>query len=313
MSCTASRKPHHSATPAPVADAPGSPTIHEGREPNGRFAKGNKGGPGNPFARQTAALRKQLVEAVTPAVMAQICTALILRAQGGNLAAIKLLFSYVIGKPTDAVNPDTLDHEEMEQYRREVGMDEVMGQVLLSMPADFACECVRTARPDILDRLIEKAARGGVAGAEAEDGEDAPSANGANGETEGSEPPAGAGGGAPMANGEIGAGEGADEPVRPAARSDVEGAARTRNVNKRAGEGAPMANGGNRRAPAAGPGPADSRPQRIGGTRRDSRMSAEPRQAPPGVNGGQGSAAGGGRRGHPPAGEAVHPQRPPSA
>ncbi len=31
-------------------------TPHEGRTPNGRFAPGNKGGPGNPFARRVAGL-----------------------------------------------------------------------------------------------------------------------------------------------------------------------------------------------------------------------------------------------------------------
>ena len=37
----------------------------EGRDDKGRFAAGNKGGPGNPFARQTAANRQAVVNAVT--------------------------------------------------------------------------------------------------------------------------------------------------------------------------------------------------------------------------------------------------------
>ncbi|HEV3447715.1 MAG TPA: hypothetical protein VG099_23975, partial [Gemmataceae bacterium] len=41
--------------------------------------------------------------------------ALILKARMGDLAAIKLLFQYVIGKPTEAVNPDTIDIEEYKQ------------------------------------------------------------------------------------------------------------------------------------------------------------------------------------------------------
>ena len=49
-------------TAAPAADTPGPPpAARDGREANGRFAKFNKGGPGNPYARQTAALRKALV------------------------------------------------------------------------------------------------------------------------------------------------------------------------------------------------------------------------------------------------------------
>jgi hypothetical protein len=147
-----------------------------------------------------AALRRQLVAAVTPEVMAQVCTALILRAQGGNLAAIKLLFSYVLGQPTEIVNPDAMDREEMEQYRRDIGMDELMGKVLLGVPADFACECARAARPDIIERLIEKAAHGGAAASEADDGRASLSANGLNRGPQGDHPPGGDGGDAPIAN-----------------------------------------------------------------------------------------------------------------
>ena len=39
------------------------------REEDGRFRKGNRGGPGNPFARQMAQLRKAALAAVTGAFM----------------------------------------------------------------------------------------------------------------------------------------------------------------------------------------------------------------------------------------------------
>ena len=91
----------------PPAEAPAS-----GRDSRGRFAKGNRGGPGNPFARQTAALRSALLAAVTEQDMQEVAAALLLRARLGNLAAIKLLFSYVIGRPVDPVDPDTLDRDE---------------------------------------------------------------------------------------------------------------------------------------------------------------------------------------------------------
>ena len=35
-----------------------------GRKPNGQYAKGNPGGPGNPYARHVARLRASLIEAV---------------------------------------------------------------------------------------------------------------------------------------------------------------------------------------------------------------------------------------------------------
>jgi hypothetical protein len=53
---------------APEAPAPSTPTVsapppHNGRDSAGRFAKGNLGGPGNPYARHTAALRQALARA----------------------------------------------------------------------------------------------------------------------------------------------------------------------------------------------------------------------------------------------------------
>jgi hypothetical protein len=129
------------------------PAAREGRDAGGRFTKGNKGGPGNPFARQVAALRKALVEKVTPEDMEAIATSLILRARGGNLPAIKLLFSYVIGTPTPAVNPDTLDHEEMQQYGREVGMEELLCRVGRALTPEIACDLVRTVRPVNMSRI----------------------------------------------------------------------------------------------------------------------------------------------------------------
>lgn len=107
---------HHHDTPyvpptpeaTPAADA--SPPT--GRQPNGRFARGHAGGPGNPFARQTAALRSALVHAVTPDDIRQIAEELLLQAKAGNLAAVKLLFSYVLGKPAEAVSPDSVELDE---------------------------------------------------------------------------------------------------------------------------------------------------------------------------------------------------------
>src|SRR5439155_25512773 len=106
-----------------------------GRDPKGRFAAGNAGGPGNPFARQTAQLRAALVQRVTSEDMGVIADELIFKARNGNLAAIKLLFQYVIGKPTVAVNPDTLDVQEFrEVYAPRKEIMEVAPQVLQGLP-----------------------------------------------------------------------------------------------------------------------------------------------------------------------------------
>ena len=78
------------------------PTDHPAQTPtnghyaNGRFAKGNKGGPGNPFARRTAAMRKAIIDAVTPEQLAAIAAVMVKKAQEGDVAAAKLVFSYAV-------------------------------------------------------------------------------------------------------------------------------------------------------------------------------------------------------------------------
>jgi hypothetical protein len=95
--------------PKPPPD-PAPPTD---RQDNGRFASGNRGGCGNPFARQVAAFRACLINSVTQEDMQAIVWKLVDRARFGNLRAIKLLFSYLLGTPKPVVEPDELDLHEM--------------------------------------------------------------------------------------------------------------------------------------------------------------------------------------------------------
>ncbi len=112
--------PHDRAAPAAPPPRPdASPKAPEGgRDSHGRFACGNRGGPGNPFARQVAALRSALLAAVTEQAVAAVAQELLRQAKEGNLAAAKLLLSYTLGKPAAAVDPDTLDLHEFELFRR---------------------------------------------------------------------------------------------------------------------------------------------------------------------------------------------------
>ena len=82
------------------------------RDESGRFTKGNKGGPGNPYARQVAAMRSTLLAAITEDDLREVATALLSRAKAGDTSAAKLLFSYVVGRPDAPVNPDRLEIEE---------------------------------------------------------------------------------------------------------------------------------------------------------------------------------------------------------
>jgi hypothetical protein len=118
----------------------------KGRDQNGRFAQGNQGGPGNPFARQVAALRKALLDKVTPEDIQAIAEKLILQAKCGNVQAAKLVLSYTIGKPKPTVEPDNLDAEEWEQLKTTAHkiyeVDKAMGPGL-----DLPLKMARVSRP----------------------------------------------------------------------------------------------------------------------------------------------------------------------
>jgi hypothetical protein len=99
-------------SPADAPRTPSSPTpgakprpAGDGRDSHGRFAEGNGGGPGNPFARQVAGLRAALLAAVTEQDMAEVAQALVRRAKEGDVSAVKLLLSYTLGKPTASSGP----------------------------------------------------------------------------------------------------------------------------------------------------------------------------------------------------------------
>jgi hypothetical protein len=79
------------------------PNESNGRTASGKFAPGNKGGPGNPHAKRVAEIRGQLLEAATPARMKKVINALLTQAESGDMAAIKEVFDRLIGKPTQPI------------------------------------------------------------------------------------------------------------------------------------------------------------------------------------------------------------------
>src|SRR5262245_29451624 len=100
----------------------------DGREANGRFAKGNPGGPGNPYARQTALLREAVLETMNETEIRLITQKLLTLALQGDIQAFKLVLAYAIGKPEQVVNPDEVDRLEWELRQR------------LSVPVDAVAE-----------------------------------------------------------------------------------------------------------------------------------------------------------------------------
>src|SRR5947208_11123989 len=107
------------SSPRPTEPAAQTPATN-GHESNGRFAKGNPGGPGNPFARRVAALRKVIINRLTEADLLAITEALLARAKEGSVGAAKLLLAYGIGKPASAPDPDRLDGQELKHFKDQV-------------------------------------------------------------------------------------------------------------------------------------------------------------------------------------------------
>jgi hypothetical protein len=149
------------APPLPNGDNGEAATADQGtgRHSNGRFAKGNAGGPGNPFARQSAALRQALCDAVSEEDIQELAQELLAQAKAGNLAAMKLLFSYVIGRPAPAVDPDTLDQQEWERLKSVPVEQEDVKRILQGLPVGLATGVMRFALPHLEERLTKTLGR----------------------------------------------------------------------------------------------------------------------------------------------------------
>jgi hypothetical protein len=128
--------------PEPAAD-------DRGRDAQGRFAAGNQGGPGNPFGRRVAELRKVMMECVTDAEMRIIVGQLMVKAKFGDLAAIKLFFQYVVGKPAATVDPDAVDVDEVELWQRAPRMEAVSEIVSQRMHAATAAHMLNVTVPTL--------------------------------------------------------------------------------------------------------------------------------------------------------------------
>ncbi len=148
--------------PAPAEPAGGSATPGADRDSRGRFVAGNKSGHGNPFARRTARMRSFLLEAVTDEDMQIIAQKLVEQAKAGDLAAMKLLFGYVIGKPIPCTDPDRLDVEEWQLRHAAPEQEELNKMVKNNLPPDLACLFARLVleqnESDVLATLSKRRA-----------------------------------------------------------------------------------------------------------------------------------------------------------
>jgi hypothetical protein len=132
-----------------------TPLNTSGRDSQGRFTKGNPGGPGNPFARQVAELRKRLLDRLTGLDLDGIADKLIALAKEGDVPATKLLFCYTLGKPAEAVQPDQLDMEEWETFKKTATMAGELPGIMATPDPSFPLDIVRAARPGVARDLAK--------------------------------------------------------------------------------------------------------------------------------------------------------------
>src|SRR5262249_1994659 len=140
-------EPRTCAVPAPSPASSLPPPEMPPRDAQGRFAPGNPGGPGNPFARQVAALRQAVLQSVTAEDLQAITRKLVELAKEGNVGAAKLVRAYAVGKPAPAPEPDRLGLEEWQYFREASRMVTEAPAVLRAPAAELPLTLARIARP----------------------------------------------------------------------------------------------------------------------------------------------------------------------
>src|SRR5262245_55681726 len=126
------------------------------RDSHGRFAKGNRAGVGNPFARQVAAFRAAILQATTHEDIRLITKKLIHIAREGNLAAAKLLLAYTCGKADEASDPDRLDLEEWNLFREAKPIPQEFHKLTRHANTDQQLQMARILREMSTDRMAEE-------------------------------------------------------------------------------------------------------------------------------------------------------------
>jgi hypothetical protein len=145
-------QPSATAAEAPKPAAPESPkTAAAGRDAAGKFTAGNRLGRGNPHARRMASLRQAFLSVATEERMKELGEKLYAAAAGGDWQAAKLFLLYVVGRPADAVNPDTLDLDEFQRLASAPSKSRVLLELVDSLPPGPAAELLGRARAKIPD------------------------------------------------------------------------------------------------------------------------------------------------------------------
>jgi hypothetical protein len=140
----------HATVPNHRPDAPPTPADN-GRDNQGRFARGNPGGPGNPYYRRQAELKRLMLESVTDMDVQSVMQVLLGLARGGDLAAIKLFLEYTVGKPSKEVDPDREELHEWGLQRQTPRLQEVLETMTYSIETPTANQVTRDMIPLVGD------------------------------------------------------------------------------------------------------------------------------------------------------------------
>ena len=82
------------------------------RDRLGRFKPGHHGGPGNPYGRAVALLRRAMLDFMTPERMVDLCEMMYGEAMMGGRGWAELLLKYTVGKPAAVADPDRVELDE---------------------------------------------------------------------------------------------------------------------------------------------------------------------------------------------------------
>ncbi|MFO0964733.1 MAG: hypothetical protein U0793_03975 [Gemmataceae bacterium] len=139
----------HAETVAPAVDAPRQDAAcAEGAAAGPRRLEDSPAGvglkTGNPYNRRVARLKWALLDAAPEEEIVAIGKKLVQLGLEGNVAAARLLFTYVLPK---GVEPDRVNMDEWEGYRHEQRMEEEMRPIMKSLEPEFALDIVRMLRP----------------------------------------------------------------------------------------------------------------------------------------------------------------------
>jgi hypothetical protein len=137
------------------ATAESPKTNPEGRESNGQFAKGNVGGPGNPYARQVAQMRLRALDGVSGDDVEAILAKMVELAKAGDVPAARLVLQYTLGRPVPCAHPDRLDRDEVEAFQANAMRQDAFALVE-STPVEPVLTAVRELSPARGDKFREQ-------------------------------------------------------------------------------------------------------------------------------------------------------------